>query len=44
MNGSLTKFTLERLLKFLTILGHDVEIVIRKSPPRRAARMRLAAA
>jgi predicted XRE-type DNA-binding protein len=44
LNGRLTKFTLERLLKFLTILGKDVEIVVKNCPARRPARMTMAAA
>lgn len=36
LNGRLTKFALERLLRFLTILGRDVAIVV-KTPLRQAA-------
>jgi predicted XRE-type DNA-binding protein len=41
----LAGFSVERLMRFLTSLGQDVEIVIRKKPPsRRAARVYVTAA
>lgn len=37
-------FSVERLMNFLNALGHDVEIVIRKAPSRRAPKIRVTAA
>jgi len=37
-------FSVERLMNFLNALGHDVDIVIRKAPARRAAKIRVTAA
>lgn len=37
-------FSVERLMSFLTALDHDVEIVIRKKPKSRAARISVQAA
>jgi len=39
LRGRLTQFSTERLLRFLTALGHDVKIVVGKPKrtPRRAA-------
>jgi predicted XRE-type DNA-binding protein len=39
LNGRLTKFALERLLRFLTLLGQDVAIVVKSPPGKRRARM-----
>jgi len=35
LHGRLTGFSMERLIKFLNTLGHDVEIVIRDRPRAR---------
>lgn len=43
-NYRLEGFSVERLMSFLNSLGHDVDIVIRKAPPRRAAKIRVTAA
>lgn len=43
-NYRLEGFSVERLMNFLNALGHDVEIVIRKSSPRRRARTSVTAA
>jgi predicted XRE-type DNA-binding protein len=40
LHGRLAGFSTERLLGFLTALGHDVEIIVRK-PPRRRRQGRL---
>ena len=42
LRGRLTKYSLERLLKFMTILDRDVEIVVKAKPRHRSARMTLA--
>lgn len=42
MNGRLTRFSLERLLKFLTVLGKDVEIVVRDPKKKRPGELTLA--
>ena len=41
LRGRLTKYSLERLLKFMTILDRDVEIVVKAKPRHRSARMTL---
>lgn len=42
LHGRLAGFSTERLLGFLTALGRDVEIVVRKAPPsRRRGRLRV---
>ena len=42
-HGRLTGFSLERLMRFLILLGHDVEIVVAPRPSQRAeARLRVA--
>lgn len=43
-NYRLEGFSVERLLHFLNALGRDVEIVIRKSPARRAGKIKVTAA
>lgn len=43
-NYKLDGFSVERLLNFLNALGRDVDIVIRKAPPRRAPKIRVSAA
>jgi len=43
-NYRLDGFSVERLMHFLNALGQDVEIVIRKAPPKRAAKIRVTAA
>ena len=43
-NYRLDGFSVERLMNFLNALGRDVEIVIRKAPPRRAPKIRASAA
>ena len=44
LNYKLEGFSVERLLRFLTALGHDVEIVIRPRPRARSARLAVRAA
>lgn len=34
MNGNLSGFSLDRLIYFLTVLGQDVQIVVKSKPPR----------
>jgi predicted XRE-type DNA-binding protein len=34
LRGRLTQFSTERLLRFLTSLGHDIDIVVRKPKPK----------
>ncbi len=42
-HGRLSGFSLERLMRFLILLGHDVEIVVAARPRQRAeARLRVA--
>lgn len=45
MRGKLSKFSLERLIAFLKVLDHDVEIVVRPRPAKsdRQARLTVAA-
>jgi len=44
LHGRLAGFSTERLLGFLTALGRDVEIIVRKAPPsRRRGRLRVVA-
>ena len=43
-NYRLDGFSVERLMNFLNALGQDVEIVIRKAPGKRAAKIRVTAA
>jgi predicted XRE-type DNA-binding protein len=43
-NYRLDGFSVERLMNFLNALGQDVEIVVRKAPGRRAAKIRVTAA
>lgn len=43
-NYRLEGFSVERLMNFLNALGRDVEIVIRKAPPRRTPKIRVTAA
>jgi len=43
-NYRLDGFSVERLMNFLNALGRDVEIVIRKAPPQRTAKIRVTAA
>jgi predicted XRE-type DNA-binding protein len=42
LRGRLTKYSLERLLKFMTILDRDVQIVLKPKPRNRAARVTVA--
>ena len=42
LRGRLTKYSLERLLKFMTILDRDVKIVVQAKPRHRPARITLA--
>jgi predicted XRE-type DNA-binding protein len=42
LRGRLTKYSLERLLKFMTILDRDVEIVVKAKPRHRSARLTVA--
>ena len=39
LQGSFREYSVERLLRLLTALGHDVEIVIRESRLRRRGRL-----
>jgi predicted XRE-type DNA-binding protein len=43
-NYRLDGFSVERLMNFLNALGRDVEIVIRKAPGTRSAKIRVTAA
>src|SRR5262249_42028607 len=43
-NYRLDGFSVERLMDFLNALGHDVEIVIRKAPGKRTAKIKVTAA
>jgi predicted XRE-type DNA-binding protein len=42
LHGRLTKYSLERLLKFMTILDRDVQILVKVKPRHRSARITLA--
>jgi predicted XRE-type DNA-binding protein len=42
LNGRLTKYSLERLLKFMTTLDRDVKIVVKEKPRHRSARLTIA--
>ena len=44
LHYKLEGFSVERLMRFLTALGHDVEIVIRPRPRARSARLAVRAA
>ena len=44
LRGNFRDYSVERLLRFLTTLGRDVEIVIRKSRPRRQGKLSIEAA
>lgn len=44
LHYKLEGFSVERLMRFLVVLGHDVEIVIRTKPPSRSARIAVRAA
>lgn len=44
LHYKLEGFSVERLLRFLTALGHDVEIVIKATPRTRSARLAVRAA
>jgi predicted XRE-type DNA-binding protein len=45
LRGQLSGFSAERLMHFLTLLGRDVEIVVRNAPrSRRQGRLRVVAA
>jgi predicted XRE-type DNA-binding protein len=45
LRGRLSGFSTERLMHFLTLLGHDVEIVVKTAPrSRRQGRLRVVAA
>ena len=37
LNGNFRQFSVERLMRFLVALGHDVEIVVRAAKPRKRA-------
>ena len=43
INGRLTAFSTERLMRFLKALGQDVRIVVRAGPHRRPAQIKVAA-
>jgi predicted XRE-type DNA-binding protein len=42
LHGHLTKYSLGRLLKFMTILDRDVQIVVKAKPRHRSARLTVA--
>jgi predicted XRE-type DNA-binding protein len=44
LRGNFRDYSVERLLRLLTVLGRDVEIVIRKSRGRRRGRLSIEAA
>ncbi len=44
LHYNLDGFSVERLLRFLTALGHDVEIVVKSKPRTRTARIAVIAA
>ncbi len=44
LHYKLEGFSVERLMRFLVVLGHDIEIVIRTKPPSRSARIAVRAA
>lgn len=44
LRGNFRDYSVERLLRLMTILGRDVEIVIRKSRSRRPGRLSIEAA
>jgi predicted XRE-type DNA-binding protein len=44
LNYKLEGFSVERLMRFLVVLGHDVEIVIKGRPRSRSARLAVIAA
>ena len=44
LRGNFRDYSVERLLRLLTVLGRDVEIVIRKSRGRRPGRLSIEAA
>jgi len=44
LHYKLEGFSVERLMRFLVVLGKDVEIVIRTKPPSRSARIAVRAA
>ena len=44
LHYKLEGFSVERLMRFLVVLGQDVEIVIRTKPPSRSARIAVRAA
>jgi predicted XRE-type DNA-binding protein len=39
LRGDFRQFSVERLMRFLVALGHDVEIVVRPSAPRTPGRL-----
>ncbi|MYB51023.1 MAG: XRE family transcriptional regulator [Acidobacteriia bacterium] len=43
LRGNFREYSLERLLRLLARLGHDVEIVIRESSSERTGRLKVAA-
>ena len=43
LNGRLTAFSTERLMRFLKALGQDVRIVVKPGPRSRAAQIKVAA-
>jgi len=44
LRGQLADFSTERLLRFVTLLGKDIEIVIKRPARSRAGRLRVVAA
>ena len=42
LHGHLTKYSLGRLLKFMTILDRDVQILVKAKPRNRSARLTVA--
>ena len=43
LRGNFREYSLERLLRLLATLGHDVDIVIRESSSERTGRLKIAA-
>jgi len=44
VNGKLNGFSVDRLIQFLLKLGHDVEMVVKKTPATRESRFEIKAA
>ena len=44
VRGKLSGFSIDRLFRFLTLLGSDIEIVVKDSPGSKAGHMKVAVA